>query len=665
MRRAPLILTLVVCLAYGLLIPWLGFGWDDWNYILYATRGTPGLLEIFHHDGHIQSVWAYLAAFQFLGYSPLAWHSFALLLRLASVLSFWLVLKTLWPKQTYRALVASLLFAIYPILKIQIFPITYFERWLNYTFLFLSFYFTIRAVRDPRLFARFSILALAFKVGHVFTSEYTWFLELMRPVLIWIALPQQTTKEKLYRTTLTWLPYLTLFAVSVIWRGFFYTPLRKAFQVQANPLAQPLELIVGWALNLLPDLVIILFTSWYDIFSAEFFYLARPLNLVLLAGSLLAAGGLFYILRNSAPDHDDAPAWHWQAFWFSLPALLFGILPFYIAGYTLHQTNSERLAIATLPGAAIFLTILLEKLFTSPKTRNLFLSILVAFSLAWHLRYTNDFRQVWQYQQDFFQQLLWRAPSLQPGTVLYTLHPNPPLAPGMLQEMLLNDYHMAVATNAFYTAQPENARVYYWYQSQFPQPEQLQPGQPYSAQFNTAWFAGNSADALLLYYDPRELGCLRVLQPSDAAYGVYPADIRPLFKLSTAQPITAMPDHNQNLRRQLLGDKAPRSWCYFYQKAELAAQSSAWETIFELWQAAQALELQPSHGLEYLPFIQAAAHQADWETALALTKTSLKTSKGMAAPLCATWQTLRQNTSDQPEKVQAFNKIEQLLGCQP
>ncbi len=665
MRRAPLILTLVVCLAYGLLIPWLGFGWDDWNYILYSTRGTPGLLEIFHHDGHIQSVWAYLAAFQFLGYTPLAWHGFSLFLRLASVLSFWLVLKTLWPKQPYRALVVSLLFAVYPILKIQIFPITYFERWLNYTFLFLSFYFTVLAVRNPRLFARYSLLALALKVGHVFTSEYTWFLELMRPALIWIALPQQTTKEKLYRTTLTWLPYLTLFAMSVIWRGFFYTPLRKAFQVQANSLAHPLEFVVGWALNLIPDLVMILFTSWYDIFSAEFFYLARPLNLALLTGSLLTAGGLFYILRNSAPEYEEKPAWHWQAFWFSLPALLFGILPFYIAGYTLHQTDSERLAIATIPGAAIFLTILLEKLFTSPRTRNLVLSILVAFSLTWHLRYTNDFRQGWQYQQDFFRQLLWRAPGLQPGTILYTLRPNPPLTPGVLQEMMLNDYHWAVATNAFYTAQPESAQVVYWYQSQFPRPEQLHPGQPYSAQFNTVWFSGNSANALLLYYDPRELGCLRVLQPIDAAYGVYPAEIRSLFKLPDAHRITTTPEQNQILRQQLLGDETPHSWCYFYQKAELAAQSSAWETIPDLWQAAQAQGLQPSHGLEYLPFIQAAAYQADWESALALTKASIKASKGMRSPLCFAWQTLRQNTSGQLEKDLALAEIEQRLNCNP
>lgn len=40
MRREPLLLTLLVIVTYGMLVPWLGFGGDEWNFISFALMPT-------------------------------------------------------------------------------------------------------------------------------------------------------------------------------------------------------------------------------------------------------------------------------------------------------------------------------------------------------------------------------------------------------------------------------------------------------------------------------------------------------------------------------------------------------------------------------------------------------------------------------------------------
>lgn len=668
MRRDPLLLTVLVVLSYGLLIPWLGFGGDEWNFIYYATRGLPGIIEVFHYDGHIQSVWIYALSFRLLGFSALAWHFYALAWRVAAVLSFWLTLRNLWPENPRQVLIVSVFFVISPVLQIQITPIAFFEIWLNYTLLFASFYFTIRAVRNPGQFHIFTLLAILFKFGHVFTSEYTWFLELMRPVVIWIALPDtQTFKTKLRRTLLIWLPFLLIFLTSTIWRGFFYTPLRKSFHVQSALFANPLQTIAAWALNLVPDLTIILFTSWYNVFSADDFYLTRPLNLALLALTALVSVGVFFALRTLKAEVEQKPAWHWQAVLLSLPALLFGILPFYIAGYTLHQTNNDRLAVAVIPGAALLLTVLVEKMVSSQKTRYILLALLVGLSVTWHIRYTNEFRKAWFYQRDFFQQLLWRAPGLRPGTLIYAIHPNPPYADDPVTEFTLHDTRIALALNAFYDPAPalDNSQVFYWYQSKLPPMELLKPSTPFVIESYTARFNGSSGDSLIIFYDPSTSNCLRVIQPLDTTYPAYPASIRSLHDIVHSQPI--LPDVRQNelVRQQVLGDKPVQTWCYYYQRAELAAQFGQMEDIPPLWKEAESLGLYPSHGLEYIPFIRAYAYLGDWEASSSFTKNAQKTSKGMASPLCFAWREIFQNTPDTPEKESTFTQVQKMLNCAP
>ena len=87
---APAGLLALCILAYGLLIPWLGYSYDEWHFVYYAgLRGGQNLAQLFNYDGHPQALWFYQVAFQLLGSGPSGWHLFSLFWKAASVLMFW------------------------------------------------------------------------------------------------------------------------------------------------------------------------------------------------------------------------------------------------------------------------------------------------------------------------------------------------------------------------------------------------------------------------------------------------------------------------------------------------------------------------------------------------------------------------------------------------
>jgi hypothetical protein len=108
-RLLPLLLiALVVVVAYGFMIPRLGFYRDDW-YMLWTAQaqGTQGLLDLFAID---RPFIGYLYAFDYavLGAHPLNWHIYALLVKILGGFAFYWLLCLLWPHKKGAATFATL-----------------------------------------------------------------------------------------------------------------------------------------------------------------------------------------------------------------------------------------------------------------------------------------------------------------------------------------------------------------------------------------------------------------------------------------------------------------------------------------------------------------------------------------------------------------------------
>jgi hypothetical protein len=108
------------------------------------------------------------------------------------------------------------------------------------------------------------------------------------------------------------------------------------------------------------------------------------------------------------------------------------------------------------------------------------------------------------------------------------------------------------------------------------------------------------------------------------------------------------------------------SWCYYFEKADLARQFGDWKEVAKLGDAALKLEDHPNNPVERFVFIEGYAHAGDWDRALKLSKESYQVSKDYVDPLlCQLWARIETGTTDSPEKTGALSEVKTIFSCKP
>ena len=135
------ILSFLVCLfAFGLQSLWLGYYVDDWGILdSYATKGIEGLRLYAFMGNRTLVFWTWWLGFQVNGFTPALWQIWTLFWRFLTVVGYWLVLRGIWPEHKKQVLVATLLFAVYPIFLQQSTALTYSFHWICF---FLYFWYS-------------------------------------------------------------------------------------------------------------------------------------------------------------------------------------------------------------------------------------------------------------------------------------------------------------------------------------------------------------------------------------------------------------------------------------------------------------------------------------------------------------------------------------------
>jgi hypothetical protein len=659
-KSIPIALLAANVLAFGLLIPFLGYYQDDWHFVYYAyTRGAQGLWELFNYDGHPFSAWSYVIGFKFLGFKPLYWHLFSLTWRWLACVAFWLCIHELWPRRVRETLAAALIFAIYPLFSLQSQAISYIEMWMSYCLLNLSFYLMIRAIRHPERFAAYTAAAFALKLIHLFTTEYFAGLELVRPLLIYLALKNTKRAEGrsfAWKTIGVWSPYLFVSGIFTVWRTFFYlSPFAKqnAPVLIQNLIASPFSTLQYLILSAIPDVVLILTTPWANIVSAQLFDFSTRTSFLFFILAVLSGVAFFLLLnrpgwngKGAKPEKQSQ--WTGEALILGFASMILGMLPAYAANYFIHTENQpwgSRFSVAAMFGAALIAATALNALATNARTRNVVLAAMLGLSVGWHLNNANSFRLVWEKEMKFYQQLAWRAPSIQPNTAIITD-----------QEILayMGDYPMGFAINSIY-AQPHvstGKTVPYWYfslENNFGnQIEGFLRGMPISQKKFSVRFTGNSTQNLILTFAPEQGQCLWLLRPEEVGAPFLSPHLQQAAALSATERIEA--DSKHPLLYTLSGANPHKTWCYYYEKAELARDQKDWEAVAQSWESAKQQGLRPGSDIEYLPFIEAYAHLGDWKTAAAIEKDINLNQRVIRPSLCFLWNKIEQETSASPER---------------
>lgn len=180
--------------------------------------------------------------------------------------------------------------------------------------------------------------------------------------------------------------------------------------------------------------------------------------------------------------------------------------------------------------------------------------------------------------------------------------------------------------------------------------------------FRTVTFHG-STDAILVIFVP-ENGCLRALDPTLGDAETYEKESTFLTEIipysKPSQIITDTPQ--PSLPNPPFSAEPGHTWCYFYEKAELARQKGDWQAILDLGKQAQSLGYQPGDVFEWLPFIEAQARVGDVGEAIALSRDSVKQVARIRQGVCNVWERVQAQV---PERSGSSSAMLVELDCLP
>jgi hypothetical protein len=176
-------------------------------------------------------------------------------------------------------------------------------------------------------------------------------------------------------------------------------------------------------------------------------------------------------------------------------------------------------------------------------------------------------------------------------------------------------------------------------------------------------FNGSSSQMLLLDFNPEMQRCLWVLQPQDSNLRLVSDDVRKLATGSDINLIQQVEGDAPNPPEEIYGKTNTQTWCYYFQKADLARQFGEWDEIVRLWEEAQAVGERPDNGFEYIPFIEGFGHTGDWEQVKEMTKFAKRVTAGLEPSLCSAMDRLAENAPASTERDETIPNLKEDLDC--
>ncbi|MBZ0296420.1 MAG: hypothetical protein K8L99_27915 [Anaerolineae bacterium] len=614
------VLTIVVValLSHATLIPWLGYYWDDWITIwIGKAQGAAGLAYQMSWDRPFHATWAGFV-YGIIGDRVLIWHVYYVLLLVGGALLLLWALRGLWPGQRFATMSMALLYAVYPGFLGQPFAQTYHSHYFALAMGILSLGLTIRAeqTQNRRTYALFTVLAMASGAICLFMFEIYASFEVLRLLLIgYLALRKQQMPDRrafILRVARRWLPYVLVILAFASWRLFIFKSIRSETDLSAmieayrsNPLGQMIRVPA----DLVRDFMDTVIFAWFVPGAARVDSASQSTLLwsAILAGAAFLTIVIYerrtrrYSLQLTTAPTAPVEQWPRHMALLGLLAIIPALLPVVLADMTLKLVQlSDRFTLTALVPTVIFLV---GFIFWGirPKTRPWIIAGLVGIATMTHFNNANFYRNIWSAESDLWWQMYWRAPDLQPETVLVaSTSPN--------EFFPSNTYEIWAPANLIYkpgaTEQPE----IYGVRLTETVADKIVTGQDYDYEVMSSIHFVMDFDKALMIYPPNEHSCLHVVDGarSEELPQTAPALLNRVAALSHIdQIITSEASHTTPAI--FFGSEPPHRWCYYFQKGTLARQMGEWETVAALGDEVRDKGYYPQAAEEWLPFIQGYA----------------------------------------------------------
>ena len=429
----------------------------------------------------------------------------------------------------------------------------------------------------------------------------------------------------------------------------------------AQLISAPLLHLQGILQVALQDLVYILVSQWYSAIQPSVIDLTRPSSILILA-SIVGFGALAWAAFGRAEQGSGAESRSGSLLEVAaagLAVVVLSMLPFWLTGFSIFQKNqlwSERLALAAMPGASMLLVGGVFGLVERPAFRRVVLSLLLGIGVGLQAQTARAFQASWDKQRDLYWQLSWRAPSMKAGTLLVAD-----------QEILffMGIYPTAFALNLLYPQVTAPPVASYWFNAGFEHMDfdRFAAGTADAFEKYTTTFTADPHAVLSITFEPGLDQCLWVLRPDLANAGGLTAVARTWLSISDPSRIEmsqlAAPP------AAIFGTEPPHSWCFFFEKADLARQHQQWDTVRALWGQAEAANVRAANGVELVPFIEAAARLGDWSQAQSITRRAQTLPDRSTSLFCDVWRNLSGSTPSTTERDHILAAVQMDLGCQP
>ncbi len=649
--------AIITLIAYGLLLPFTGFYWDDLPFAWIAKFLGPA-----------EFVPAFLPFRPFLGSIfyfttslippvPLYWQIFALVIRFLLGISAWWMFTQIYPNKKNIAYIASLLMLIFPGYSQHWVALTHINQELiPFIFYLLSFGYTFKALHSSVHSQKVTdtIIALLLQICGIFPTEYFFSIEGLRFLFLFFFF-QENFLNRLKKSLKIFLPYLLIWILNAAWLFYYYRfgPY-NSYEVTATQspnliffLTQALDAI--WKTG---------FYIWIQSLVLTFSSLPAPASLLTLGLVALSFAFLTLILIRSVQDESNEKSFAISLIIIGLIGILLGRLPSLAANLPLTlQSSYDRFMISMMIGGTLFVIGIVELIFKNQKTKLIIFSGLIALGIGQQFFNANIFRRDWQKQGEIYWQMAWRMPALEPNTVLFT------------HQMPIDyetDLSFTAPINWMYA--PDYTRsnlpyIFLYTEKRIGGPTlpALEKDIEIFYPYRTVDFRSSTSNAVVIYMPQN--GCLRVLDPNrddEEIYSREPNVLTDAIHLSDLSRIISNPEQPAI---PPFFSEPEHGWCYYFAKAELAQQQSDYQQVASLGNEAIGLEFSPEDPTEWLVFIEGFALIGDLQTAQNLSNIILESDSRIRRGVCTVWEQIQ--VKSQEGSGQEIEAILLSLGCNP
>lgn len=661
-RREPLVSgALVVAigiLAYGLLIPWLGFYWDDWFYMWAGHQG--GARAIYENLATDRPMGGALFGLDhlLLGFHRVAWHLHALVLRIAGGLVLLWGVRALWPRERMLTTALALLFTIYPGFTMQAIAYCY----QSYRLALLVGLFSVAAsfraavTQDRGTRYALTVAAVVAALFYLFLMEVYIGLEAIRVtgLLVLARRLDRRAGASLRFVAERYAPYLICVVAFLVWRLFFYHAVREAANVEkvlASNLGNAGSNLLRFPAELWRDILEAGVFAW---FAAAITNVADLSPLMFVVSQLVGVVAMTLVVlwtrwlerRPAAPGSSPAA----ELLLVAIPSILAAPV------LTLFARRQIRLVSLldryTLPVslAAAFLVVALLAWLYSPATRAWVLAGMVGLCVTAQVASADVYRRNWDTQRQLWWQMSWRAPALQEGTFLLLRNPG-------IVNSASSQYEVWEPANFVYRYQAGTLGLWGSQLTEGLQ-DQLRRGEHGFTEHAVLISYQVDLSKTLLITLPHDGTCVRAIDGERDGLPL-PADgvLAAMARYSSTDRIkSARAGDGLTVARPpvgIFGAEPAHDWCYFFEKAELARQQGDWAEVAVL--ADQALPGKPrvADASELLVFVEGYWRNSRQADAARVSSLAVSMNKAVIPALCELWERNAAHRTTSPDPLAA------------